>query len=86
MPKSNQLKEAGVKQAFESAAQTAPLPEVSDIGAATYERLLDPACSRFESHRSSAAPFRNPLEPLTLEHFPIHFSALGVGMTQPVEE
>lgn len=75
-----------MKQVFESAAQTAPLPEVGTIGVATYDRRLEPARSRFESHRSIAALLRNPLEPLILERFLIYFSALGVGMTQPVED
>lgn len=75
-----------MKQVFESAAQTAPLPEANAIGVATYDQLLGPSRVRFESHRSIAALLRNPLEALTLERFLIYFSALGVGMTQPVEE
>jgi hypothetical protein len=75
-----------VKQVIQSAAQTAPLPGASVIGVATYDQLLGPARHRFESHRSIAALLRDPLEPLTLERFLIYFSALGVGMTEPVED
>jgi len=75
-----------VKQGTQSATETVPLPEASAIGVATYEQLMGPARSRFENHPSIAALFRNPLEPITLERFLIYFSALGVGMTQPVED
>ncbi len=75
-----------MNQVLPSSAQTVPLPGASVTGVATYERLLEPSRRRFESHRSIEALLRNPLEPLTLERFLIYFSALGVGMTQPVED
>ena len=54
-------------------------------GVAEYDQLLTPARQRFDRHPSIAAIFRNPLEPVILERFLIYFSALGVGMTEPVE-
>jgi hypothetical protein len=50
-----------------------------------YEARLAPARQRFDQHPSVAALFRESLEPDTLEAFLIYFSALGVGMTKPVE-
>lgn len=50
-----------------------------------YEALLAPARQRFDEHPSIAALFRDRLEPDTLEAFLIYFSALGVGVTQPVD-
>lgn len=50
-----------------------------------YEALLASARQRFDEHPSVAALFRDRLEPATLEAFLIYFSALGVGMTEPVE-
>jgi hypothetical protein len=47
---------------------------------------LTPARQRFDLHPSIEALFRNALEPVILERFLIYFSALGVGMTEPVEE
>jgi hypothetical protein len=40
---------------------------------------------RFDSHPTIEALLRNPLEPVALQGFLIYFSALGVGMTEPVE-
>jgi hypothetical protein len=54
-------------------------------GADEYEALLVPARKRFYEHPAVRALFRDPLEPETLEAFLIYFSALGVGMTEPVE-
>ena len=50
-----------------------------------YEALLAPARQRFDEHPSVGALFRDRLEPDTLEAFLIYFSALGVGMTEPVD-
>jgi len=50
-----------------------------------YETRLTPARQRFDRHPSVAALFRASLDPDTLEAFLIYFSALGVGMTEPVE-
>src|SRR5580704_9551237 len=50
-----------------------------------YEARLAPARLRFDQHPAVAALFRERLEPATLEAFLIYFSALGVGMTEPVE-
>jgi hypothetical protein len=46
---------------------------------------MAPARQRFEEHPAVRALFRDPLKPATLEAFLIYFSALGVGMTEPVE-
>jgi hypothetical protein len=50
-----------------------------------YEALLAPARQRFDEHPAVGALFRDRLEPDTLEAFLIYFSALGVGMTEPVD-
>jgi hypothetical protein len=50
-----------------------------------YEARLTPARQRFDQHPAAAALFRERLAPDTLEAFLIYFSALGVGMTEPVE-
>jgi hypothetical protein len=50
-----------------------------------YDTRLRPARQRFDQHPAAAALFRESLEPDTLEAFLIYFSALGVGMTEPVE-
>jgi hypothetical protein len=50
-----------------------------------YEARLAPARLRFDQHPAVVALFRERLEPATLEAFLIYFSALGVGMTEPVE-
>ncbi len=50
-----------------------------------YEARMTPARQRFDQHPAVAALFRERLEPDTLEAFFIYFSALGVGMTEPVE-
>jgi hypothetical protein len=50
-----------------------------------YEALLATARQHFDQHPSVAALFRDRLEPDTLEAFLIYFSALGVGMTEPVD-
>ena len=55
-------------------------------GVAAYDQLLAPSRQRFDSHRAIEALFRSPLDPVTLERFLIYFSALGVGMTEPVED
>ena len=52
---------------------------------ARYDQLLAPARQRFDRHPTIEALFRSALEPLILERFLIYFSALGVGMTEPVE-
>jgi hypothetical protein len=54
-------------------------------GVAAYDELLAPARQRFDRHPSIEAIFRNALDPVILERFLIYFSALGVGMTEPVE-
>src|ERR1700682_5037396 len=73
--------------------QIAPFPVEQDksergnsTGVATYDQLLTPARQRFDRHPSIEALFRNALGPVILERFLIYFSALGVGMTEPVEE
>src|SRR5947209_7748185 len=50
-----------------------------------YETLLAPARRRFDEHPSVAELFRHRQEPDRLEAFLIYFSALGVGITEPVE-
>jgi hypothetical protein len=50
-----------------------------------YDARLAPARQRFDQHPTSVALFRERLGPDTLEAFLIYFSALGVGMTEPVE-
>ena len=74
-------------------AQTAPFPVKRDksergtsMGVAEYDQLLTPARQRFDRHPSIEALFRHALEPVILERFLIYFSALGVGMTEPVED
>jgi hypothetical protein len=54
-------------------------------GVAAYDQLLTASRQRFDSHRAIEALFRKPLDPRKLERFLIYFSALGVGMTEPVE-
>ncbi len=71
-----------MKLDFESTVQAAP-PLMT--GVAAYDQLLAPSRQRFDSHRSIEALFRSPLAPVTLNRFLIYFSALGVGMTEPVE-
>src|SRR5436305_9640909 len=51
-----------------------------------YDALLAPARQRFDRHPSVAALFRDPLEPEILEASLIYFCALGVGMTESVDE
>src|SRR5690348_15448327 len=51
-----------------------------------YEALMAPARQRFDEHPAVAALFRDRLEVKTLEAFLIYFCALGVGMTEPVEQ
>jgi hypothetical protein len=51
-----------------------------------YEALMAPARQRFDEHPAIAALFRDGLEVKTLEAFLIYFCALGVGMTEPVEQ
>jgi hypothetical protein len=51
-----------------------------------YEALMAPARRRFDEHPAVAALFRDKLEPETLEAFLIYFCALGVGMTEPVDQ
>jgi len=50
-----------------------------------YEALVASARQRFEEHPAIAALFRDRLEPATLEAFLVYFSALGVGITEPVD-
>ncbi len=59
--------------------------QTAALAVAEYDRLLTPARQRFDRHRSIEALFRHALEPVILERFLIYFSALGVGMTEPVE-
>jgi hypothetical protein len=54
-------------------------------GVDEYEALVAPVRKRFDEHPGIAALFRDRLEPETLEAFLIYFSALGVGMTEPVD-
>jgi hypothetical protein len=54
-------------------------------GVDEYEALLAPARQRFDEHPSVAALFRDSLDGDLLEAFLIYFSALGVGMTEPVD-
>ena len=70
----------GIDQAHEMPAAARVCPMVDE-----YEARLAPARRRFDQHPSVAALFRDRLEPDTLEAFLIYFSALGVGMTEPVE-
>jgi hypothetical protein len=51
-----------------------------------YEALMAPARQRFDEYPAVAALFRDRLEVKTLEAFLIYFCALGVGMTEPVEQ
>jgi hypothetical protein len=51
-----------------------------------YEALMPPARQRFDEHPAVAALFRDRLEIETLEAFLIYFCALGVGMTEPVDQ
>lgn len=67
------------------ATRIAKHAEVLSPGVAEYEALLAPARQRFDQHPSVAALFRDKAEPETFEAFLIYFSALGVGMTEPVE-
>lgn len=76
-----------------AAAQATPFPVKQDksergssAGVATYDQLLTSARQRFDRHPAMEALFRSALEPFILERFLIYFSALGVGMTEPVEE
>jgi hypothetical protein len=66
-----------------AAAKTAPRFTTADV--AKYDELLTPARQRFDRHAAVEALFRSVLEPVTMERFLIYFSALGVGMTKPVE-
>jgi hypothetical protein len=51
-----------------------------------YDDLMKSARRSFDDHPSVAALFREPLEASTLEAFLMYFSALGVWMTEPVED
>jgi hypothetical protein len=65
------------------------IDQAHEIGACPlmdeYDAQMAPARQRFDQHPTSVALFHQKLEPDTLETFLIYFSALGVGMTEPVE-
>lgn len=50
-----------------------------------YDRQLDPVRQRFASESALAQVMTDDVDPALLEAFLIHFCALGVGMTEPVE-
>ena len=52
---------------------------------AEYERRMEPARKRFAAGPTLAAVMAADTDPLLLELFLLHFSAMGVRMTEPVE-
>jgi hypothetical protein len=52
---------------------------------AAYERALVPARARFAHNPKFQALLASDVEPMQLELFLVHFTALGVGMTEPVD-
>lgn len=51
-----------------------------------YDRLMGASRQRFAGHPAVASLFGDAIEPATLEAFLIYFSALGVRITEPVED
>jgi hypothetical protein len=51
-----------------------------------YEPAIRPARRRFATHPVLATCLSGDVDPAFLELFLIHFSSLGVGLTQPVED
>jgi hypothetical protein len=50
-----------------------------------YDQKLDPVRQRFARESALASVMTDDVDPALLEAFLIHFCALGVGMTEPVE-
>ena len=82
---SHEMPRSGAPPIGGEATQSAKHAAAFSPSVAEYEARLAAARQRFDQHRAVAALFRDKLDPETFEAFLIYFSALGVGMTEPVE-